>query len=100
MHESIILPRSECSRLMATMSSTLLSSYSVCDFVVPPVKSWSQFPYSWNLGWPVTLSCPGVCSGSEVELHLILGPRDPVCLYPSLEVRAQLFRQARAGGGG
>ena len=51
-------------------------------------------------GLACDLSCPGACSGSEVEPHLIFGPRDPVCLYPSLEVRAQLFRQARAGGGG
>lgn len=51
-------------------------------------------------GLACDLSWPGVCSGREVEPHLILGPRDPVCLYPPLEVLAQLFKQAQAGGGG
>lgn len=72
MHESIILPRSEWSRLMATVSSTLLSSlrpYPACDFVVPPIKSCSQFPSSWNLGWPVT--CPGQECTVAVKLSCI-----------------------------
>lgn len=102
MHESIIPPRSEWSRLMASVlkSPLLLTSLPCMWFCSSSCQKLESVSLLLEPGLACDLSWAWVGSGSEVEPHLILGPRDPVCLYPSLEVLAQLFKQAQAGGGG